>query len=117
MIGGVSLGAGDALTNSGQIDGNLILASSDTVNDVGGTISGTIDASANDLLALSGHYGNVTIDDFVASGAAHDTLQLAAGGAMTQVGSDVVIRSDARDSITLAGVSLATFTATDFKVG
>ncbi len=118
MEGGVSLGAGDALTNSGQIDGGLILARADTLNDEGGTISGTIDTSANDLISFSGHDGNVTIDNFVASGAAHDTLQLSAGnfgGAMTQVGSDVVIK-DATDSITLVGVSLATFTAADLKL-
>jgi hypothetical protein len=117
MMGGVSLGADDALTNSGQIDGNLILASADTVNDEGGTISGPIYASANDLLSFSGYDGAVTIDNFVASGAAHDTLLLSAGGAMTQVGSDVVIKRDETDSITLVGVSLASFTAADLKLG
>ena len=112
-----SLGADDALTNSGQIDGNLILARADTINDEGGTISGAIYASANDLLSFSGRDGAVTIDDFVASGAANDyPPTLSAGGAMTQVGSDVVIKPDATDSITLVGVSLATFTAADLKL-
>ena len=58
------------------------------------------------------------------SGSTHDTIQFAANdfgsfaavqSAMSQVGSDVLIRLDATDSIVLNGVILSNLVAADFK--
>ena len=106
MTGGVNLGDGNSLTDTGVIDGDIV-------------------ASAGDLLAFGGHFGNVTIKDFDVAGANHDTLLIETSGAgalsagpvpaMSQSGSNVVIRVDASDSITLTDASLPTLTGADLR--
>jgi serralysin len=124
IYGNVSLAGSETLTNTGAIHGNLTLKNSDTVDDSRGEITGVINASTKDLFEYSGNFGNETIDNFVASGPTHDTIQFAANdfgsfaalqGAMSQVGADVAIRLDATDSIVLNGVALANLVAADFK--
>jgi hypothetical protein len=80
---------------------------------------------SGDLLKFSENFGHETIDNFTAgTGAAHDTLELGVGGfggyapissEMSQVGSDMVIRLGATNSVTLDHVALSSLVATDFK--
>jgi hypothetical protein len=81
---------------------------------------GVIDASSSDLFEFGGNFGQVTIDDFVGG---HNAIQFAANdfstfsevqAASTQKGSDVVIRLDATDSVTLNNTTLSSLTSADF---
>jgi hypothetical protein len=125
IYGDVSLAANETLTNTGVIHGDLTLAGTDTVNTSRGEITGVINAGKTDTFEFSGNFGDETIDKFIAgSGSTHDTIQFAANdfgsfsavqSAMSQVGSDVLIRLDATDSIVLNGVTLSNLVAADFK--
>jgi hypothetical protein len=78
-----------------------------------------------DLLAERGVAVHATIDNFTAGiGANHDSIQIALGdfgsyaalsSSMAQLGSDVVIRLGATDSITLNDVHLSSLAAANFK--
>ena len=124
VYGDVTLAGSDTLTDRGAIHGSVTLGASDTINDSGGAILGVISASNSDIFDYAGLFGNETIDNFVVSGSNHDTIQLAANDfgsfqavhhAISQVGSDTVIRLDAADSITLVGVTKSSLVAADFK--
>ena len=83
-------------------------------------------ASRGDLLEFGGNFGHETIDNFTAGrGAAHDSIRIAMSDfasfsalshSMSQVGSDVVIRLGAMDSITLNDVRLSSLGSADFKL-
>jgi serralysin len=123
VAGDVTLGASDTLTDTGAIQGDVTLGASDTFDMSSGDVSGAITASSGDLLEFSGNFGHETIDNFTATGAAHDTLELGSAGfgayaalssAMAQVGPNVVIGLGA-DSITLVGVAKSSLVSADFK--
>ena len=109
--------------------GGVTLGSADTFDASSGKITGVITASTSDFLEFGAHLGAETIDHFTAGAApTHDTLELATSDfanyaaltsamAMSQVGSDVMIRLDATDSITLNQVSLSSLVSADFKFG
>ena len=90
-----------------------------------GDVKGGISASTNDFFDFGGNFGNVTISNFAAgSGSTHDTIRFATNdfgtfsqvqAASSQQGSDVVIRLDGTDTITLAGVTLSSLVSADFK--
>jgi hypothetical protein len=125
IYGDVTLGRSETLRNTGVIHGNVTLRALDTLNDSRGKITGAITASSNDTFVYAGLFGTETIGKFIAgTGSTHDTIQFAANdfstfaqvhAASTQHGSDVVIRLDGTDSITLTGVTLSSLVATDFK--
>jgi hypothetical protein len=125
VYGDVTLGRADTFTDTGAIHGDVTLGASDTFDASGGEITGAITASSGDLLEFSRNFGHETIDNFTAgTGAAHDTLELGSVGfggfqavhhAISQVGSDTVIRLDAADSITLVGVAKSSLVAAAFK--
>jgi hypothetical protein len=100
IYGDVTLGNSDALINTGIIHGDVNLGAGDTVNDSRGEITGAINASANDLFVYNGHFGQETINNFVAAGVTNDVIQFGAnnfgsfGAVMSstkQVGTDSVI--------------------------
>ena len=124
ISGNIALAGGDILNNQGQVYGDMTLGASDTINDSGGAILGVISASNSNMFDYAGLFGNETIDNFVVSGSTHDTIQFAANDfgsfqavhhAISQVGSDTVIRLDATDSITLVGVTKSSLVAADLK--
>jgi serralysin len=123
LYGDVTLGASDSLTDTGLIQGGVTLGAADTLDVSGGEVGGAITASSGDLIEFSGSFGHETIDNFTATGAAHDTLELGSAGfagsamlssSMEQVGSNVVIGLGA-NSVTLADVSLSSLVSADFK--
>jgi serralysin len=123
VYGDLTLGASDTLTDTGLIQGDVTLSASDTVDVSSGEIAGPITASTGDLIEFSGSFGHETIDNFTATGAAHDTLELGSPGfagaaalssSMEQVGSNVLIGLGA-DSITLVGVAKSSLVSADFK--
>jgi hypothetical protein len=123
ITGNVALRASNTLTNTGVIHGAVTLGASDTITP--GDITGAITASTSDLFAFSGSFGHETINSFIAgTGSTHDTIQFAANdfstfaqvqAASTQRGSDVVIKLDGTDSISLDHVTLSSLVAADFK--
>lgn len=125
IYGDVTLAGSDTLTNTGTIHGNVTLGASDTFDGSRGVVTGAIAAGNSDTFDCHGLFGVQTIDNFSAgSGSTHDTIQFAANdfgsfsavrGAMSQVGSDTLIRLDASDSITLVGVAMSSLVAADFK--
>jgi trimeric autotransporter adhesin len=125
IYGNITLAAADALTNTGVVHGNVTLGNADAVDSSRGEITGAIIGYTSDLFEFSGNFGNETIDKFIGlTGSTHDTIQFAANDfgsftavqkAMSQIGSDVVIRLDATDSITLASVTLSNLVSADFK--
>ena len=92
-----------------------------------GGVAGTIGASSGDLFEFGSHFGAETIDNFTAgAGPTHDTLEFSTSdfasyaaltSAMSQAGSDVMIRLDATDSIALNHVSMSSLVSADFKFG
>ena len=122
----MTLASRDAITNTGLVDGDVTLGAWDTFDMGSGEVTGTINASSNDLFEFGGNFGHETIDNFAAGiGAAHDSIQIALGDfgsfaalshSMSQVGSDVVISLGAADSITLIGVRAASLVSADFKL-
>ncbi len=120
-----TLAGGDTLTDTGVIHGDVRLGNKDTFDLGPGGVTGAITASSNDLFEFGGYFGNETVDDFVAgTGPSRDTIEFALGAfgsyaqaerAMAQVGSDVVIRLGATDSITLSNVALSNLVPADFK--
>ena len=125
IYGNVGLAASDTLTNTGTIHGDVTLGAKDTIDDSRGEITGSITAANSDSFDYKGLFGEETINKFVVgSGSTHDTIQFAANdfgtftavqSAMTQVGSDTLIRLDAADSITLVGVTMTNLVAADFR--
>ena len=125
IYGSIALAGSDALINTGAIHGNVTLGNADLVDSSRGEITGAITGATSDLFEFSGNFGNETIDKFIgATGSTRDTIQFAANDfgsfaavqkAMSQIGSDVVIRLDATDSITLASVALSSVASADFK--
>jgi hypothetical protein len=125
IYGNVGLGATNTLTNDGTIHGNVALGATDTFDVSPGEVTGSITASTSDLFEFSGNFSNETINGFTGgTGSTHDTIQFAANDFasfaalqkdMTQAGSDVLIRLDSTDSITLTGVTLSSLVAADFK--
>jgi hypothetical protein len=124
IYGNVTLAAGDTLTNTGVIHGNVTLGAGDTINSSRGEITGSISASTSDTFDYAGLFGKETINGFKGGTVStHDTIQFAADdfgtftavqAAMSQVGTDTVIRLDATDSITLAGITKTSLVAADF---
>jgi trimeric autotransporter adhesin len=124
IYGDMVLGASDTLVNTGTIHGNVTLGASDTFDVSPGIVTGVVNAGASDLFEFSGDFGKVTFNDFVGgTGTNHDTIQFAANdfstfsqvqAASSQAGSDVVIKLDATDSITLNNVTLSSLASADF---
>ena len=122
----MTLASRDALTNTGLIDGDVTLGAWDTFEMGSGEVTGTITASSGDLFEFGGNFGHETIDNFAAGiGATHDSIQIAMGdfgsfaalsSSMAQLGSDVVIRLGATDSITLNDVRMSSLVSADFKL-
>ncbi len=127
VYGDVTLAGGDTLIDTGDIHGDVTLGSADSFDASQGGVAGTIGASSGDLFEFGGHFGAETIDNFTAgAGPTHDTLEFATSdfgsyaaltSAMSQAGSDVMIRLDATDSIALNHVSLSSLVSADFKFG
>lgn len=127
VYGDVTLGSGDTLIDTGGIHGDVTLGQADSLDLSQGGVTGTIGASSGDLLEFRGNFGAATIDDFTAGARrTHDTLEFATSdfanyaaltSAMSQAGSDVMIRLDAMDSITLNQFSLSSLVSADFKFG
>ena len=127
VYGDVTLAGGDTVIDTGLIHGDVTLGSADSFDASQGGVAGTIGASSGDLFEFGGHFGAETIDNFAAgAGPTHDTLQFSASdfdnyaalkNAMSQVGSGVMFRLDATDSITLNHVSLSSLVSADFKFG
>ena len=127
VYGDVTLAGGDTLIDTGLIHGDVTLGSADSFDASQGGVAGTIGASSGDLFEFGGHFGAETIDNFTAgAGSTHDTLEFATSdfgsyaaltSAMSQAGSDVMIRLDATDSIALNHVSLSSLVSADFKFG
>jgi hypothetical protein len=124
IYGDVTLGASDTMINTGTVHGGVTLGASDTINDSRGEIANGITAASNDTFIYKGNFGNEEISGFVASGASHDTIDFGTSDFanftllqkhMVQVGTDVVIRLDTTDAITLGNTSLANLVAPDFK--
>lgn len=126
IAGNLTFGADARLTDTGEIQGDVILGAADKLYLGPGGSVGEIHASSRDLFDLNGNIGAVAIDGFTAGdGANHDTLVFSTvfGGALpglrdaiSQVGGNVVIRFDATDSVTLANVSLGSLTGSDLKI-
>jgi Bacterial Ig-like domain len=80
-----------------------------------------------DLFSFVANFGGDIITDFAASGSAHDIISFQANPVLnsykavmahaTQVGSSVVIRQDADNSLTLSNVERSSLTANDFAFG
>ena len=127
VYGDVTLAGGDTLIDAGSIHGDVTLGSADSFDASQGGVAGTIGASSGDLFEFGGHFGAETIDNFTAgAGPTHDTLEFSTSDfasyaalthAMSQVGSNVMIRLDATDSIALNHVSLSSLVSADFKFG
>jgi hypothetical protein len=125
VTGDVTMVGTDTLINTGVIHGDVALGVSDIIELSVGEVTGAITGKTNDLFAFSGNFGHETIDKFIGgTGSTHDTIRFATNdfgsfaavqSHMSQVGSDVVIRLDGTDTITLAGVKLSTLVAADFK--
>ncbi len=122
IYGDLTAGSTNSVTNKGVIHGDITLGAHDTI--YVGNVTGAVNAKTNDLLEFSGNFGNQTINKFLAgSGSTADIIQFATNdfssfakvqAASTQQGSDVVIRLDATDSITLTGVTLSSLVAANF---
>ena len=105
----------------------MTLGSADSFDASQGGVTGTIGASSGDLFEFGSHFGAETIGNFTAgAGSTHDTLEFATSDfenyaalthAMSQAGSDAMIRLDAMDSIALSRVSLSSLASADFKFG
>lgn len=133
----ISFGNADALTLNGSHN-TISVYYNDTLIDTGGSNNLSITGSGNTLTlkndSVSGGggantyvfhaaSGNNTIGNFVAGNTpSHDTLQFDSSifadwahllGATTQQGSDLLIKLDATDSITLKNTTLASFVAAD----
>ena len=103
----MTLASGDTLIDTGAIRGDVTLGSADSLDASQGGVAGTIGASSGDLFEFGGHFGAETIDNFTAgAGPTHDTLEFATSdfasyaaltSAMSQAGSDVMIRLDATE--------------------
>jgi hypothetical protein len=93
------------------------------VRTVTGAAGETLIGSAGaDIFAFHAGFGKEVVDSFTASGTSHDVLQFDKGvfadwahllGATKQQGSDLLITLDAKDSLLLKNVSLASFTQAD----
>ncbi|WP_420383937.1 beta strand repeat-containing protein [Novosphingobium sp.] len=98
-------------------------------NAAGDTLTGgagdTLDGGAGaDTFAFGAGFGHETVNNFAATGSAHDVVQFATAqfadwahllGATTQQGSDVLITLDPDNSVTLKNVALASFTQSDAR--
>ena len=104
----------------------MTLGSADSFDASQGGVAGTIGASSGDLFEFGSHFGAETIDGFTAgAGPTHDTLEFATSdfgsyaaltSAISQAGSDVMIRLDVTDSTTLNHVSVSSLVSADFKL-
>ena len=144
ISGNVALAGGDILINQGQVYGDVTLAGGDTLIDTG-AIHGdvtlgsadTFDASSGEVTGRSGlerrsprirrpfrgrddrrfRRGNRRDPRHVGVCDGDFASYAALTSAMSQVGSDVMIRLDATNSITLNHVSLSSLVSADFKFG
>ena len=90
----------------------------------GGAGNDSLDGGVGtDSFVFDTAFGKDTVTGFVATGAAHDTIDFstavfanfaAVHSHMAQSGANVIITLDASDTITLKGVTLASLTAGDF---
>jgi hypothetical protein len=118
IYGNITMGTSDTLLNTGTIHGDVTLGASDTINDSRGLITGAINATNLDTFVYKGHFGEETINNFVATN--NDIIAFGASdfgsfgavmSATKQIGADSVITLDATDQITLVGVNKSTLTA------
>ncbi len=116
------LGGNDTLNGAAGIDTLSGAAGNDRL--IGGAGNDSLDGGVGtDSFVFDKGFGKDTITGFVASGAAHDTIDFstatfanfaAVHGHMAQSGANVVVTLDSADTITLANVTLASLTAADF---
>jgi serralysin len=121
--GNVTMGTTDTFTNTGTIHGNVVLGTGDIFNSSAGEITGTVTAAASDTFDFSGSFGHNTISGFVATSTSHDVISFSSNdfanyaavqADMTQVGADVVINLDSGDSIVLLNQTLSHLVSHDF---
>jgi hypothetical protein len=127
IYGGVTLAAHDTFVSNGIVHGNLTLADLDSVDVSRGEVTGSIIATnkVDDVFTFRGAFGQETIAGFDAGTATdHDAIVFGGGdfggyaavkGAMKQVGSDVVIRLDSTDWLTLTNETIAKLVSKDFR--
>jgi hypothetical protein len=118
----------DASGNVSSTSGSAQLGSSgkDTLTSTSGPDIMTGGKGA-DLFSFVANFGADIITDFAVSGSAHDIISLKGNAVLnsykavmahaTQVGSSVVIRQDANDSLTLSNIDKSSLTASDFIFG
>ena len=118
----------DASGNVSSTSGSAQLGSSgkDTLTSTSGPDIMTGGKGA-DLFSFVANFGADIITDFAVSGSAHDIISLKGNAVLnsykavmahaTQVGSSVVIRQDANNSLTLSNVDKSSLTASDFAFG
>jgi Ca2+-binding RTX toxin-like protein len=116
------LGGNDSLNGAAGIDTLSGGAGNDRL--IGGAGNDNLDGGAGtDSFVFDKAFGKDIVTGFVATGAAHDTIDFstavfanfaAVHSHMAQSGADVVITLDASDTVTLKGVTLASLTAGDF---
>jgi len=117
--------ATSATGSPGEPFGSAQLGSSgaDTLSSTPGTDFMTGGKGA-DLFSFMANFGGDVITDFVPGGASHDVISFKGNSVLnsydsvrahaTQVGSNVVIRQDANNVLTLSNVSKSSLTASDF---
>ena len=116
------LGGNDSLNGAAGIDTLSGAAGNDRL--IGGAGNDSLDGGVgNDSFVFDKGFGKDTITGFVATGAAHDTIDFSTAtfgsfaaikSHMVQSGANVVITLDSADTITLKSVTLASLTAADF---
>ena len=117
------LGGNDTLNGVAGIDTLSGGAGNDRL--IGGAGDDSLDGGAGtDSFVFDKGFGKDTITGFVASGAAHDTIDFstavfasfaAVHSHMTQSGANVIITLDSADTITIKNVTVASLTAADFS--
>jgi Ca2+-binding RTX toxin-like protein len=117
------------VTGTGNALANLIVSlhANQTLNGLGGDDVLVGSSAGSDTFVFQANSGNDIIQSFIAgSGSTADTVRIQDYGfytfsqvqaAMTQSGSDVVLKLDANDSVTFANTTVSAFTANNFQLG
>jgi beta-glucanase (GH16 family) len=116
------------VTGVGNNLANLIISmhANQTVNGMGGGDVLIGSSAGSDTFVFQANSGNDIVQSFIAgSGANADTVRIQDYGfytfsqvqaAMTQSGSNVVLKLDAHDSVTFANTTVSAFTASNFQL-
>jgi Ca2+-binding RTX toxin-like protein len=116
------------VTGAGNALANLIISlhANQTLNGLGGDDVLVGSSAGDDTFVFRANSGNDIVQSFIAgSGTNADTVRIQDYGlytfsqvqaAMTQNGSDVVLKLDAHDSVTFANTTVSAFTANNFQL-